>query len=222
MAIPERSRRLIGNVWQYVTASENGGGGSLPPGGSTGEVLAKQSNADGDVGWDPSGGSQPGVGVIYGPYTVLAADFPDDNDFVDVVTVPIGAAVLDWWVDPDTFVPYDFDTVMGQGPEFNAQAAISVADPGVNGSLGEPAHGADTFVYSGAANALNSPAGGYGRFNRTQATFAGSSDRQKSSLLVTQTADPIRIYRISTGIAGGSMDLYFLIATDMTAPATIT
>ncbi len=41
---------------QAVRVSE--GGGSLPSGGSTGEVLTKESNADGDVGWEASGGSQ--------------------------------------------------------------------------------------------------------------------------------------------------------------------
>lgn len=56
---PEIVRRLVGGIWRTVEVDANGGGGSLPSGGTTGEVLAKQSNADGDVGWDPSGGSSP-------------------------------------------------------------------------------------------------------------------------------------------------------------------
>jgi hypothetical protein len=55
-AIPSRERQLIDGVWQWVTASESPGGG-LPAGGSTGEVLTKESNADGDAGWEPGGGS---------------------------------------------------------------------------------------------------------------------------------------------------------------------
>lgn len=57
MGTPSRERQLIDGVWQYVTASESPGGG-LPAGGSTGEVLTKESNADGDAGWEPGGGSQ--------------------------------------------------------------------------------------------------------------------------------------------------------------------
>ncbi len=45
---------------EAVRVSEGGGGGGgLPSGGSTGEVLTKESNADGDVGWEAGGGSQP-------------------------------------------------------------------------------------------------------------------------------------------------------------------
>lgn len=38
------------------------GGSSLPSGGTTGQVLTKESNADGDVGWKDSGG---GSGETY-------------------------------------------------------------------------------------------------------------------------------------------------------------
>lgn len=36
-----------------------GAGGSLPAGGTTGQVLTKASNADGDADWEASGGSVP-------------------------------------------------------------------------------------------------------------------------------------------------------------------
>lgn len=51
-------RRLVNGVWTTVDVDETSGGG-LPSGGSTGEVLTKESNADGDVGWEAGGGSQP-------------------------------------------------------------------------------------------------------------------------------------------------------------------
>jgi hypothetical protein len=40
---------------KYVLGS--GGGGSLPPGGTTGQVLRKQSNADGDADWETVAGT---------------------------------------------------------------------------------------------------------------------------------------------------------------------
>lgn len=57
MATPTRGRQLIDGVWQNVTFDESPSGGGLPAGGSTGEVLTKESNADGDAGWEPAGGS---------------------------------------------------------------------------------------------------------------------------------------------------------------------
>jgi hypothetical protein len=84
---PERGKsRLfkdaLGAVWRYTTSQgivqdirngENGiegigggGVGGLPPGGTTGQVLVKKSNADGDVGWGDVAGS--GDGVILAPY----------------------------------------------------------------------------------------------------------------------------------------------------------
>jgi hypothetical protein len=53
MAIPTRGRQLIDGVWQNATFDESGGGG-LPAGGTTGEVLTKASDADGDADWEAS------------------------------------------------------------------------------------------------------------------------------------------------------------------------
>lgn len=59
MAEYEVARRLnqSTNEWETVVVDETGGG-SLPVGGSTGEVLTKLSNADGDADWEAGGGSQ--------------------------------------------------------------------------------------------------------------------------------------------------------------------
>ena len=44
-------QKLDGTVY-FVTDGQGGGGGTdLPSGGTTGQVLAKKSNADGDVEW---------------------------------------------------------------------------------------------------------------------------------------------------------------------------
>ncbi len=47
--------------WEAPTAA------ALPPGGTTGEVLTKASDADGDADWEPAGGSQP----VFTPASVL-------------------------------------------------------------------------------------------------------------------------------------------------------
>lgn len=48
---------------EFVTPTSGGGGGALPLGGTTGQVLAKVSNVDGDAGWidAPSGGGAVGA-----------------------------------------------------------------------------------------------------------------------------------------------------------------
>lgn len=54
-------------------AGEDGGGASLPTGGTTGQVLAKESNADGDADWISLGGAAAlNVGTTSG--TVCAGD----------------------------------------------------------------------------------------------------------------------------------------------------
>lgn len=54
-------------------AGEDGGGASLPTGGTTGQVLAKQSNTDGDADWQSLGGAAAlNVGATSG--TVCAGD----------------------------------------------------------------------------------------------------------------------------------------------------
>lgn len=47
----EIARRLVNDVWRTGPFDE-GGGGALPAGGTSGQVLTKESNADGDAGWE--------------------------------------------------------------------------------------------------------------------------------------------------------------------------
>lgn len=52
-----------GTKWAPATDATGGGGGSLPTGGTTGQVLAKASNTDGDAHWiDAPSGSGGGSG----------------------------------------------------------------------------------------------------------------------------------------------------------------
>lgn len=61
-----------------------GGGGSLPPGGTTGQVLTKQSATDGDADWEtPSGG---GGGGSYSPAWPLAFTPPAASSFTSLVS----------------------------------------------------------------------------------------------------------------------------------------
>jgi hypothetical protein len=46
-------RRAFFDVQRQINANGGGGGGALPPGGITGQVLAKRSNADSDATWVP-------------------------------------------------------------------------------------------------------------------------------------------------------------------------
>jgi hypothetical protein len=46
--------------------SEQSGGGSLPPGGTTGQVLTKASNADGDAIWSSTSGGVTDHGLLTG------------------------------------------------------------------------------------------------------------------------------------------------------------
>jgi hypothetical protein len=92
---PEISRRLLSGIWRTTQREEDDDGGSLPSGGNTGEVLAKQSNADGDVGWDPSGGSLPEPFNYYG--TGTSGDPPISFDGTP--------APLPWALSNPTFYP---------------------------------------------------------------------------------------------------------------------
>lgn len=54
-----------GNRWLAFAGGGGGGGGSLPPGGSTGQVLGKLSDTDGDADWiDQTGDGGDGGPVI--------------------------------------------------------------------------------------------------------------------------------------------------------------
>lgn len=62
-----------------------GGGASLPIGGTTGQVLAKASNADGDANWiDPTGGSDElPTGGTTGQVLAKASNSDGDVEWVD-------------------------------------------------------------------------------------------------------------------------------------------
>lgn len=79
-------------------------GGSLPPGGTTGEVLTKLSNTSGDADWEPGGGSS--AVVWKGPYTVTAADIDPDTGYAVVATPPTPPVIL---VDALVYVTDTFD-----------------------------------------------------------------------------------------------------------------
>ena len=68
----DASPRLI-ELLQQLEASAAG----LPAGGTTGEVLTKASNADGDADWEAGGGGTQPVGCVLGasnPVDVVAAN----------------------------------------------------------------------------------------------------------------------------------------------------
>lgn len=69
------------------------GGGSLPTGGSTGEVLTKQSNADGDADWDApaTGGSGVPAGGLTGEVLRKTSDADGAADWDDLTPADIGA-----------------------------------------------------------------------------------------------------------------------------------
>lgn len=99
-----------GTVW--VTAS--GGGTSLPPGGSPGQVLMKQSAADGDALWKPKDAY---VGIAAPPSTPNSGDLWWDSDEVAMgTTLPLG--VVDG----------------GTGATSPATARASLAVPGIGSS----------------------------------------------------------------------------------------
>lgn len=76
------------NSTQY--AGGGGGGSSLPTGGTTGQVLTKQSSADGDADWEtPSGGSGIPSGGTTGQ--VLTKHSAIDGD-VEWTTPPSGSS----------------------------------------------------------------------------------------------------------------------------------
>lgn len=76
-------------VWNQVEQKwepgAGGGGGSLPTGGTTGQVLTKNSNADGDAGWvDQTGGSDElPTGGATGQVLAKASGTDGDVEWVD-------------------------------------------------------------------------------------------------------------------------------------------
>lgn len=104
------SEWYVPEVTAAPTIADAAGGGSLPSGGTTGQVLTKASNADGDADWeDSSGGSQPGAVVV----KAFAIAFDTANLLTGhaLYTPAVGDQILDWWVVPgvDEFGNSDWD-----------------------------------------------------------------------------------------------------------------
>lgn len=91
-----------GNAWVPFTGG--GGGEGLPAGGTTGQVLGKLSNADGDADWiDQTGDGGGGGGASKAKYTrlTLAANVP----------VPTGSwKLIPWVLKDDTAGAFDAAT----------------------------------------------------------------------------------------------------------------
>lgn len=83
------------NTWApgEITAASGG----LPAGGTTGEVLTKVSDADGDADWEPGGGSQPGAARVLGPFP-FAFDDPGLVNGITFYTPAVNDILLDVWV----------------------------------------------------------------------------------------------------------------------------
>lgn len=139
--------------------------------------------------------------VVY-RVSVDDSDIPTTGSRLDLLTLPVGASLLAWWVDPDTFIPWDFDVGMGQGPEWEAfDLSGAPAYTTIPGFLGEPAHGSDPtgldFVSSKALYQRQDRAG-------VQQDF--------TSLLHISAAGPIQVASISSGsVIGGHFDIEFLV-----------
>lgn len=68
-----------GDYYECLGVSGGGGGDSLPSGGTTGQVLAKASNDDGDVEWTTAEGTGDMLASMYDPEGVEADAFDMDN-----------------------------------------------------------------------------------------------------------------------------------------------
>jgi len=60
--------------FKIVEPGGGGGGGGVPNGGTTGQVLTKESNADGDANWET-----PSVGTVTGTFTEFAVTVADSS-----------------------------------------------------------------------------------------------------------------------------------------------
>lgn len=82
-----------------LAVSGGAGGGSLPAGGTTGQVLTKNSATDGDASWQAPAASTDRVvsNPQTGPYTLVLADAGKSIDVTSAVpaavTVPTNATV---------------------------------------------------------------------------------------------------------------------------------
>lgn len=86
--------------------------GYLVPGGTTGQVLKKQSNADGDADWEDAGSADVIVSAIEEQQTLAASQTQVDLSivttvglavYIDGLRIPLGAGVGEWSAD-DTLV----------------------------------------------------------------------------------------------------------------------
>lgn len=69
-------------VWKAIKALQAGGAGSLPVGGTTGQVLTKNSATDGDAGWQTPSVGSPGALVLLEQHTASASASLDFTSFI--------------------------------------------------------------------------------------------------------------------------------------------
>ena len=175
----ERSRRLIGGVWRYVTADESGGGGS-----------------------------QPGAGILNGPYHVDFTDVEDDQDDFVLFTPTAGQIVLHTTINPRTFTP---PVGGGDGPCFLIGQASELPSGG-NGiessSSGSCWAGVDSDLFRDSeAMAIQNQA--TYPDSAVPAEYAGAVDIGT----IFPLAEPVVCRNNSGGtLTAGAIDVYFVIA----------
>lgn len=122
MATPTRVRQLIGGVWRYVTAQENGGGGSQPVGGLLSKELLFTEVAD-------------EVGVYEATFDMEAG-----SAVFDVIAYALGAP----WVNGESI-----DDTEATLDVFDADGAYLYQQPLVAGPLGTIFNPAPPFEAGG-------------------------------------------------------------------------
>ncbi len=86
-------RELINGKW--VTAVANQSGGALPAGGTTGQVLTKLSNADGDADWEAAGGGVAPIEFTWSAAEIEAVYDTDLNTaYMELVGVTTDAVIV--------------------------------------------------------------------------------------------------------------------------------
>jgi hypothetical protein len=151
----------------------------------------------------PGGGSAGSTRVIKAVIDYTDLSVGADGDTIDLFTLPIGSAVLTWWVDPDTFVLWDSenenaDGWLGQGAGWH---------PPFNGTLGR-------IITPGSTT--TDCTDGEKQTSNHRYSLAGVKATDGSPLLVTQTTDPVQVWWDTGGqppdpATAGHSELYFLV-----------
>lgn len=152
-----------------------------------------------------TGGTAPDISIVVTQTGQAAA-------LIDLFAPAVGQAIIDWWCDPATFVPFDTDTGnqvrIGRGPTF----AYSVMSGGY-GWVDLDDQGAAAGAPASAATNIQ---GGY----RFSITPIDPSDRNTIGTmfdLVSETfPEPVRVFNdngFGVVFSQGHADVYFLVAT---------